>query len=125
MTAIFLLPVLVGFYLLIIRPQRRRLVDQRSLLTSLQVGDEVMTGAGIIGEVVDLGDGQVSLEIAPGTVVRFALQAVVQRISSASTDMESAMDDFDDEGYDDGVVDLDRSASDDTAAESSDHEDAG
>jgi preprotein translocase subunit YajC len=59
--------------------QRRRVGAQRALLGRLAVGDEVITSGGLIGLVVELRAGEASLEVAPGTVVRVALAAVIGR----------------------------------------------
>jgi preprotein translocase subunit YajC len=71
---ILLLAVL--FYLLLIRPQRRRQTVQSQMLSSLEVGDEIVTAGGLYGYVRELGDEELLVEIAPGTSVRIARRAV-------------------------------------------------
>jgi preprotein translocase subunit YajC len=77
------LPVLliVGFYFLLIRPQRTRQRAQQALIASLEVGDDVMTSGGIFGTIVEIDDdeGVVTVEIAPGTRVRMLRQGIAQR----------------------------------------------
>ncbi len=77
------LPVLmiVGFYFLLIRPQRTRQRAQQALLASLEVGDEVLTTGGIFGTVLAIDDdeGVVTVEIAPGTKIRMVRQGISQR----------------------------------------------
>ena len=76
------LVLLVGaFYLLLWRPQQRRMAAARELQAQLREGDEVMTTSGIFGRVITLADDELTLEIAPGTVIRIARGAVGQRIS--------------------------------------------
>ena len=79
---LFPLVILVlAFVLLIVLParQRRRLREQqRTLQESLTPGTPVMTTAGLHGTVAALGEGTVDLEIAPGVVVTFARQAVLE-----------------------------------------------
>ncbi len=86
------LPILmiVGFYFLLIRPQRNRQRAQQALIASLEVGDDVMTTGGIFGTIVEIDDdeGTVTVEIAPGTRVRMLRQGISQRLV--------------DEGYDGG-----------------------
>jgi len=65
-----------AFYLLLWRPQKRRIAAVRSLQSALAEGDEVMTTSGIFGIVRRLGDDDVDLEIAPGTVIRIARGAI-------------------------------------------------
>ena len=77
------LPVLliVGFYFLLIRPQRNRQRAQQALVASLEVGDDVMTSGGIFGTIVDIDDdeGTVTVEIAPGTRIRMLRQGISPR----------------------------------------------
>jgi preprotein translocase subunit YajC len=74
---IFLLPVVLLVFM--VRSQRRRLTAQRSLVDQLRPGDEVLTSGGLIGRVVTVSEREVSLEIAPGTIVRIAAAAVIGR----------------------------------------------
>jgi preprotein translocase subunit YajC len=94
------LPILmiVGFYFLLIRPQRNRQRQQQALVASLEVGDEVMTNGGIFGTIVDIDDdeGIVTVEIAPGTRVRMLRQGISQRFVDDDID-EDEGDEIDEE----------------------------
>jgi preprotein translocase subunit YajC len=74
--------MIVGFYFLLIRPQRNRQRSQQALLASLEVGDEVMTTGGIFGTIIEIDDeaGTVTVEIAPGTRVKMLRQGISQRL---------------------------------------------
>ncbi len=76
--------ILMGgvFYFLLIRPQRMRQRQQRSLLGRLRVGDDVMTGGGMFGTVkrIDEDTDTVTVEIAPGTEVRMLRRSIAQRL---------------------------------------------
>jgi preprotein translocase subunit YajC len=76
--------VLMGlvFYFLLIRPQSQRRRAQMQMQTELEVGDDVVTTAGIYGTVTEIDDeyGIVTLEVAPGMEVRFARAAIAQRL---------------------------------------------
>ncbi len=64
-------------WMLLIRPQRKRLQEQRELHSSLEIGDEILTAGGLYGHVRELGDDDdLVVEIAPGTNVRVARRAV-------------------------------------------------
>jgi preprotein translocase subunit YajC len=90
---VWMLLVVVAFYFLIVRPQRRRMMEMRVLQSSLQVGDEVVTTAGIFGVVQDLDPETVRLEIAPGTTIRLARGAVSQRLGvDDATDVTDVTD---------------------------------
>jgi preprotein translocase subunit YajC len=73
---IFLAVIAVVFWFLLVRPQRRRRAEQRSLMAGISAGDEIVTAGGIFGTVRSIADDQIVLEIAPGTEVRVARQAV-------------------------------------------------
>ena len=70
--------IAVVFWLLLIRPQRRRQMELSRTQGSLDVGDEVLLGAGIAGRVASLGDEFVQVEVAPGVQMKVARQAIVR-----------------------------------------------
>ena len=80
-----LLPlILLGLmWALLVRPQQQRVRRQRELVASLEIGDEVVTAGGVIGQVVGLDDDEVQLEVAPGTTVRLLRLAVTSRVEPA------------------------------------------
>jgi preprotein translocase subunit YajC len=77
---LILLPA-AAFYFLLWRPQQRRMAAVRVLQSALDENDEVMTTSGMYGRITRLGEDDVDLEIAPGTVVRLARGAIAQRIT--------------------------------------------
>jgi preprotein translocase subunit YajC len=84
----------VGYFLMI-RPQQRKMRAQRELLNQLEVGDEVVTAAGIFGTIVDIDDEDdvLTVEIAPGTSVRMLRGGISRRI----VEDDVALDDDDGE----------------------------
>jgi preprotein translocase subunit YajC len=56
----------VIFYFMLIRPQSKRAKEHRAMLAALAVGDEVVTGGGLLGKVTELGDTFVTVEVADG-----------------------------------------------------------
>src|SRR5687768_11091163 len=77
---LILVGVFVLIWALVILPQQRQVKHHKAVVGRLQVGDEVMTTAGIYGTIADLDDEIVSLEVAPGTVLRIARGAVGRRL---------------------------------------------
>jgi preprotein translocase subunit YajC len=63
-------------YVLIVLPQRRRQAAHRRVLEQLELGDEIITSGGIYGFVRGIGDEELELEVAQGTVVRVSKRAV-------------------------------------------------
>ena len=79
-SSLVFLALMVGiFYLLIIRPQRKRARDQQELAASLQIGDEVRTIGGIHGLVTSLDDNSVVLRVEEGQI-RLSRRAIGTRI---------------------------------------------
>ena len=57
-----LLLVVAIFYFLLSVPQRREQKRHREMLAALRAGDQVATAGGVIGEIVQLKDDQVTLK---------------------------------------------------------------
>src|SRR5438552_5103826 len=64
------------FWLLVLRPNRRRQMEQKALIQNVEVGDEIVTAGGLFGHVKSVADDELLVEIAPGTDVRIARRAV-------------------------------------------------
>jgi preprotein translocase subunit YajC len=79
------LPLLVLallFWFLIIAPQRRRGRRQAQLWDELTPGQEIVSVGGLHGRIETVGDDHVTVEIAPGTVVRIDKRAVARRVET-------------------------------------------
>jgi preprotein translocase subunit YajC len=89
--------MLVGFYFLLIRPQRNKQRAQQAMLSTLDVGDDVMTSGGIFGTVteIDEDEGVVTVEIAPGTQIKMLRQGISQRFveDENGSDADEDLDD--------------------------------
>ena len=71
------------FYILLIRPQQKRMKEQRNLIDSAKKGDIVVTGGGLIGKVVKVDGDEVELELGPNVKVR-ALKSTLSDVRSGS-----------------------------------------
>ena len=70
----------VAFYFLILRPQKKRQQQQQKTMNSIEPGARVMTGSGLFGTVVSVGEKQIVIEISPGvnlTMLKPAVSRVV------------------------------------------------
>ncbi|MCL4171019.1 UNVERIFIED_CONTAM: hypothetical protein GTU68_027090 [Idotea baltica] len=63
-------------YFMIIRPQKKRANEHKELIQSLSKGDEVVTGGGMIGKVIDLGDNFIELSVSENTTIKVQRQAI-------------------------------------------------
>ena len=73
---IFLAAMVALLWFVLIRPQRQRQAAHRSLIAELATNDEVVTAGGVLGRIRSIADDHVVLEVAPGTEIRFAKEAV-------------------------------------------------
>lgn len=82
-----LLPfLLIGgiMYMLLIRPQRRRMREQAELQKSVGVGDEVITTSGLFGFITgEDGPNRFWLEIDENVQVRISRAAVQQKVDTS------------------------------------------
>ena len=75
-----LILIFVVFYFLLIRPQQKRVKEQKAMLTALRRGDRVVTGGGIIGTISKVvSDEEVVVELAEGVRVR-VLRATIASV---------------------------------------------
>ena len=89
-TMLLMLAVLgAAFYFMIIRPQKKRQQDQQKMVDALRPGTRIMTTAGVFGTIVERGDEEVRLEIAPGVVIAI-LPAAVGRVVTPVVDEPAA-----------------------------------
>lgn len=66
-----LILIFAVFYMLIIRPQQKKLDEQSKMIKALQRGDRVVTTGGIHGKVAQIEEGKtITLEIATGVEIK-------------------------------------------------------
>jgi len=63
--------VFMIFYLMVLKPQQKKLLDQQKLLESLQKGNTVITTSGIIARVASVEKDYILLEVASNVKVKF------------------------------------------------------
>ena len=80
MGILFIPILLVIMYLLILRPQQKRMKEQRAMLSVLDVGDDVRTDSGIYGTVSDLDGDTVFLMVADGVEIKISKASIAEMI---------------------------------------------
>ena len=73
-----MIPMVVVFYFVAIRPQQKRAKEQKELIASIAKGDEVVTVGGIIGRVSKLGESYVHVETGGNVELQIQRSAIVQ-----------------------------------------------
>jgi len=74
-----LLPIALMFvllYFMLIRPQMKRAKEHKTMTSSLQKGDEVVTSGGVLGKITKVGEAYITIEIAPQTEINVQRSAV-------------------------------------------------
>ena len=76
--------IFVIFYMLMIRPQQRRVKEHQASIAAVKKGDEVNTGGGIRGKVTKITDDEAEVEIAQGVKIR-VIKTTISQVLSANT----------------------------------------
>ena len=79
-----LLAVFVIFYLIVMRPQSRRMKEHQNASAAGKKGDEVVTGGGSRGKVTKVIDEEAEGEIAQGVKIR-VIKATISQVLTANT----------------------------------------
>lgn len=73
-------------YFLMIRPQKKQQAQMNTLLSSIEIGDSILTTSGFYGVVIDINDDVVIVEFGNNKNCRIPMQ------KSAIVDVEKAED---------------------------------
>lgn len=90
-----LILIFTVFYVLIIRPQQKKLDEQNRMIKALKRGDRVITSGGIYGKITKLEDETLTIEIADNVNVKM-VRSQVQALA-AKTDTGAVANDSSDE----------------------------
>ena len=86
------------FYILLIRPQQKKVKLHREMINNLRRGDKIITSGGIIGSIIKVNDNKeliveisenVEIKIAPGMVSDLYVSPDTEK-QKASTQKENA-----------------------------------
>jgi len=81
--SILLIVVMFGvMYFLMIRPQMKRAKEHKTMVDSLQKGDEVITAGGILGRITKVDDQYITVAVAESVEMqmqRAAIQTVLPK----------------------------------------------
>ena len=83
--------IAVVFYFVLIRPQRKQERQANEMRNALQVGDEITTIGGIIGEIVSIKEETITIETSRDrTKIRF-LRSAVRSVDVRAEDKNPAL----------------------------------
>jgi preprotein translocase subunit YajC len=95
-TLVLIALMVVAFYFLIIRPNKKRQLAQQATMNSLTIGTRVLTTSGVFGNIVEIGAKQAVLEISPGAHLTVLKQAIARAVRDGDEDTEWESDEDDD-----------------------------
>lgn len=72
------------FYMLLIRPQQKRMKEHKGKIEAVKKGDQVVTGGGLVGKVVRVDEVYADIELAPGIKVK-AVKATLSDVIDPMT----------------------------------------
>lgn len=76
--------IFVIFYVLMIRPQQKRVKEHQAAIAAIKKGDEVITGGGIRGRVTKVNDDEAEVEISQGVRVRVVKGTLSQVLTKSA-----------------------------------------
>ena len=76
--------IFVIFYMLMIRPQQRRVKEHQATINAVKKGDDIITGGGIRGRVTKVTDDEAEVEIAQGVKIR-VIKSTISTVLSPNT----------------------------------------
>ena len=89
---VFMVPMIVLFYFLILRPQSQQVKKHKAMIEAVKRGDTVTLSNGMIGKITRVENDQVMVEIAQGVnvpVVKTMLADVRNRTAIAANDAKA------------------------------------
>jgi preprotein translocase subunit YajC len=74
--------VMAAAYFALIKPQLKRISESTKLLSSLAIGDTIVTSGGVIGAITLLdGAGIAEIEVSQGVHLRIVRSAIEKRLN--------------------------------------------
>lgn len=88
---VFMIGIIVVFYFLMMRPQRKQQKEQEAMLNALKPGDSIMTTSGFYGVVLDIVEDTVIVEFGNNKNCRIPMNKAA--IAQVDRPEESAPED--------------------------------
>ena len=72
--------IIVIFYFILIRPQRKQAKELKERQEALKPGDKVISAGGIYGIIREVQEEAVKMEVAPNTVIKIRKSQIVHSV---------------------------------------------
>ena len=77
----------VFFYFVMYRPQKKEQTKMNTMLSSLEIGDSILTSSGFYGVVIDITDDTVIVEFGNNKNCRIPMQkSAISQVEKANAD---------------------------------------
>lgn len=73
------------FWFIVLRPEQKARKARQAMLSRIGKGDKVITTGGLYGQIVQVQDDVITLQVADGVRMRFA-RAAIQTVESEASD---------------------------------------
>lgn len=90
-TIIQMLAIVLVFYLLLIRPQQKRMKKHEAELKAIKAGDKILTGGGLYATVVAVQGDDLLVEIAPDVEVTLHRYTVREVVTDAAENLHNSV----------------------------------
>jgi len=84
--------MIVVFYFVLIRPQRRKAQEHDQMVSKLKRGEEVVTIGGVHGTIRRITDDTVVLEVADGVKLTFSRSAIARTLTPPEEEEEEEIE---------------------------------
>jgi len=81
---IMIIALFLIIYLLIIKPQTRKIKEHNVLVNNLRIGDEVITTGGILGKIIRFNQQFIILELSRNTRIVIQKNAILAAIPNGT-----------------------------------------
>ena len=87
-----LILIFLVFWILLIRPQQKKMKQHREMVTNLKRGDKVVTSGGLIGEIIKVNENkEITLEISDNVKVQIAAGMISELLSKTSDQSNNSL----------------------------------
>ncbi|NND64819.1 MAG: preprotein translocase subunit YajC [Gammaproteobacteria bacterium] len=86
---ILLVAFVAIFWFLLIRPQQKRMRAHQDMVNALKVGDEIITGGGVLAKVADIKDNVAIVEMTKDVKVKIQKHTITAVVPKGSTEQAS------------------------------------
>ncbi|MBX2926674.1 MAG: preprotein translocase subunit YajC [Saprospiraceae bacterium] len=75
--------MMLVFWLFLLRPQAKRQKEQRNFIESLQKGDDIVTGSGLLGRINKIDGDIITVELGNKNFVRVTKSSISKEMTEA------------------------------------------